>query len=174
MSNGVAQGKKAPSASLIDPRVTRLIELNEKIKADEAALNKLKKEEESLNFEVQNLFIDAETQSLNVKGLCVYLRRELRANVKPDKKEECKEVLRSMDLENFINERIETSRLAAYVRELERNGEPVPEALSECINTAEIFDIRIIKGTKKGALKHGQQDSDSDEGNGSEGLDEAY
>lgn len=122
-------------------------------KAEEATARKRKLESELIE-----IFQDTGTQKVTANGRTAYLHRTLYARAKNGKASVI-EALREAGLGDYINDDYNASRLAGYVREVEKNltdgkggADPadiiaaLPEPLREVVAVGETYAIRTRKG----------------------------
>lgn len=81
-------------------------------------------------------------QSSRVNGMTVYLKREVWASPKDGDYEKACEALRAANLGEYVHERFNTNSVSAYVRDLEREGEPLPPILQDALNVTEKFKVQ--------------------------------
>jgi hypothetical protein len=84
--------------------------------------------------------------SLTVDGRTVYLHRRTWATVRQGvDRREVVDVLRSSGLGHFVSETFNTNTLSAYVRELEEEGEGLPDELDRVVKVSEVYSLRVRK-----------------------------
>lgn len=83
---------------------------------------------------------------VSIDGVTVYIRRELWAGREEGVSwEQACEALVAAGLEDYVSPRFNHMSLSAYVRELDRQGEPTPEPLVGIISIAEKFRVHTRK-----------------------------
>lgn len=82
-------------------------------------------------------------QSMSVDGMTVYLQRTLWARLSDGAtREQAIDALRDAGLDHFVAESYNTQTLSSWLRDLEREEEPLPEALVGVIEGSEKYAIR--------------------------------
>ena len=97
--------------------------------------------------------LDNEIDSLPIKmeggrKMTIYLHRQKWAKAKEGDREAVVAALKEEGLTEFLSENYNTSTLSAFVREADRDGEELPERLTE---TLDIDIVTSIRGRSSGA-----------------------
>lgn len=122
------------------------IELTKKKRKLEAELDSIKESISTLQEDLLDQFGDEGINSIKSNGATVYIKRELWASPNHDYASAC-EALRQAGLEHFVQERFNHNTVSAYFRDLDREGEAIPESLKEAFKLNEKFSLQIrIKG----------------------------
>lgn len=80
-------------------------------------------------------------QSLKLNGMTLYVNRQLWAHAKDGDFVAGCLALKEAGLGDFVAERFNVQSLSAWVRERDRNGEPLPEAFKDRIEVSEVFRL---------------------------------
>lgn len=108
-----------------------------------AQMESIKDEADGLQHELMEQFGQDGVSSINVDGVTVYLHRQLWAGAADGvPKDTVVEVLKSVGLGHFVTESFNVQTLSSYVRDLEREEEPLPDELADVINVREVYGIR--------------------------------
>jgi hypothetical protein len=125
----------------VKAEIARLIELDEAKKQLEADIKSITEERSALE---QKLLADFEAMgidSIKSGGKTVYIQRQLWARAS----EGSANVFRAAGLDYMVKESVNTQTLSAYVRELDRDGSPVPPEIAAVTNVSEAFQLRTRK-----------------------------
>ena len=88
---------------------------------------------------------DAGVQRVTVDGVTVYIHRQLWASKSPDvSDEEAAEAIGTSGLSDMIKPKFNANTMSSYIRELDSQGLPIPEALQSVLNIAEKFSVRMV------------------------------
>lgn len=130
-----------PTLSM-DEKIERFIELETERRELEARLKELKEEITPLHEQVLTYFEQTGTSKIKRSGLTLYVHRQLWARpIDGDYERGCA-ALKAAGLEDMVKLSFNIHTLSAYIRELERMGEPIPESFEGAIQTDETFQIR--------------------------------
>lgn len=80
---------------------------------------------------------------LTIEGRTVFPKEIIYAKI--TNKEDAIRVLRDAGLNDFISEGYNTNSISAYVREIDRNEEELPEAFGDTIKIGKKFDLSSVK-----------------------------
>lgn len=125
--------------------VARYVELTQRRKALEAEADDVKKQLIAIESELLDAFAETGVSSIRAGGGTISLRRELWAGCKDGDYERACRALRAAGLDEFVQPRFNASQLSAYVRELDREGAPLPSSFAGAINVSEVFKLRVTK-----------------------------
>jgi hypothetical protein len=126
----------------MDEKIERFIELETERRELEARLKEVKEEIAPLHEQVLTYFEQTGTSKIKRSGLTLYVHRQLWARpIDGDYERGCA-ALKAAGLEDMVKESFNIHTLSAYIRELERMGEPIPETFEGAIQTEETFQIR--------------------------------
>lgn len=121
--------------------------LTDQVSTVDTALSELKRRraltEELLRTEFTQVGV---SQLKATDGRVVYLSRQLWARAKDGNKLAVTAALRSMGAADLITETFNTNSLSAYVREFDKNEQPIPEELAEVIDVAETYQLKVLAG----------------------------
>ena len=128
-------------------RIRDFITLDQEKKVLEAQLQILKQQIADLQPGLKDDFAREGVNSINLDGVTVYLHRALWARpAQGQTTQQLADALKSCGLQDFVHETCNLNTLSAYLRELERNGQPMPEDLVGILNLEEVFTVRATKG----------------------------
>lgn len=119
------------------------MEVRDNIKHVESGLDDLKVKASEIEQELLKEFERDGMASMSIDGRTVYLRRDLRANAKAGQREAVCRALKANGVGDLVSEGFHAGQLSAWVRELEKLEEPLPEQLDELLNVNEMFSVRI-------------------------------
>jgi hypothetical protein len=126
----------------MDEKIEQFIELETERRELEARLKEVKEEIAPLHEQVLTYFEQTGTSKIKRSGLTLYVHRQLWASpIDGDYERGCA-ALKAAGLEDMVKESFNIHTLSAYIRELERMGEPIPETFEGAIQTEETFQIR--------------------------------
>lgn len=100
---------------------------------------------EAAEAEVLKLYEAEGISGVRVNGRLVSLTRTLRASPRAGQEEALIAAMHAHGLDDIVRERIMPSTLAAWVRERDRDDEPLPEDIAELLNVAEMFGLSVRK-----------------------------
>lgn len=136
-------GSNFPVPALsMDEKIERFIELETERRELEARLKELKEEITPLHDQVLTHFEQTGTEKIRRGGLTLYIHRQLWCRAIDGDYERGCAALKAAGLEDLVKETFNVHTLSAYVRELERMGEPIPETFEGAIQTEETFQLR--------------------------------
>jgi hypothetical protein len=120
----------------------RFVALEERRRQLEAEIDTLKAEAAELEMSLLPQFEQGGLERVSIDGRTVYIERKLWAKAKEgDKAAVCK-ALKRAHLGDYVEETFNTNSLSAYVRELDREGRPLPPSLREVLEVSEVFKLR--------------------------------
>lgn len=131
-------------------KVKRYRDLREAQKRSKAESEGLREEADRLEQELLEDFVEEGVQNVRVDGSTVFLHRQIWAG-----KEEGVETpavvsaLKTAGLGHLVGENYNGQTLAAYLRDLDRNEEPMPAELVGVIKPVEVFQIRQQRARPK-------------------------
>lgn len=131
---------------MLSDNLTRFVELTERRKALEESLDAVKKIAAAVEKSLLDDFERAGVSSAKVNGTTVCLHRTMAVRPKADRLAVCA-ALRAAGLGDYVSVEAtyNTNSLTAYVKEQEKNGEPIPECLRETLELTELFFVRTRK-----------------------------
>lgn len=127
-------------------KARRIAEIKRLIGAKDADIKALKKELAPLEAALLDDFAEDGLQSVKIaegnRKVTVFLKRDLRATnlVSP---EATAAACRAAGLEHMVGERVNANTLSAYVRDLEKAEEPLPDAFEGVVGTLEQFSVGV-------------------------------
>ena len=111
----------------------------------EAQVEAIKKETAELETLLLPQFEQEAIERISIDGRTVYVERKLWAKAKDgDKPAVCK-ALKRCRLGDYVEETYNTNSLSAYIRELDREGKPLSQALATVLEISEVFKLRTRK-----------------------------
>jgi hypothetical protein len=120
----------------------RFVALEERRRALEAEIEAVKAEAAELEALLLPQFEQSGLERVAIDGRTVYVERKLWAKAKDgDKAAVCK-ALKRCRLGDYVEETFNTNSLSAYVRELDREGRPLPPSLATVLDVSEVFRLR--------------------------------
>lgn len=129
-------------------QIARYIHLIKEKKELESKLKKVKTSIEEKEPEVLEHFQKYGLKNMSQDGLTLYLRRELWAGrAEGVETEVAIKALHDAGLSEYAAPRVNTASLSAYLRELDRDGEPFPKKLEGIIKLNEVFKIGSRNGS---------------------------
>jgi hypothetical protein len=126
-------------------KVKKIVSVKSQMEELETQLKALKQEFDVLEPQVIDYMTQEGLQRITIDDRTVYVNRQLWASVKKANPLAL-EVLRKNGLEDFIEEKVNSQRISAFVREYEKNGEEIPDWCNEALNIAEKFKVGMRKG----------------------------
>ena len=127
-------------------KARRIAEIKRLIAAKDEDVKALKKELRPLEKALLEEFAEKGLQSVKIaegnRKVTVFLKRDLRATnlVSP---EATAAACRAAGLEHMVGERVNANTLSAYIRDLERADEPIPDAFESVVGTLEQFSVGV-------------------------------
>ena len=111
----------------------------------EAQVEAIKTETAELETLLLPQFEQEAIERISIDGRTVYVERKLWAKAKDgDKPAVCK-ALKRCRLGDYVEETYNTNSLSAYIRELDREGKPLSQALATVLEISEVFKLRTRK-----------------------------
>ena len=123
-------------------KLNRFVELEKQRRDLETRLKALKEETTKLKESILSDFEEAGMSKTVVEGMTVYVHRQLWASAIDSDYERACQALKSAGLNDYVQERFNINSLSAYVRELDKAGDPLPSEFDGCIDVKERFEIR--------------------------------
>ncbi len=108
------------------------------LKADH---DSVKDRADAMEQELLEQFSSNSIDRMTVDGHTVYLHRQTWAHAAEGA--DIVAALKDAGLAHMVAERVNSSTLSAYVRELQREGEDLPEALADKVSTTDRFSLRV-------------------------------
>ena len=135
------------------PDLAKFVELQTMRLEIETNLDDLKKQLAGMEREILEDFEKTGTSSTKVNGMTIYLNRQLWAGPKKEGEfatdEEyavaCKALVDS-GLKVFVHPRFNTNTVSGWVREQEKLGQELPQAIKDALRVEEQFTIKTRKG----------------------------
>lgn len=109
----------------------------------DSQLKRTKEKLENMQGELLDFFTDSPVEQIKVKGRTIYLKRSLYAKI--HSKELAIKALKAEGLDALISEGFNTNTLSSYLRELEHEGEEIPDSFKDAIEAIEIFKVQSTK-----------------------------
>lgn len=138
--------------------VNSFLDLDQRIRAKEGELDKLKEARADLEAILLDRFEHAGMQSMKaIDGTVVYVRRDLWASAETGQEARLHDRLKQMGLGDMVREKVNTQTLSAYIRECEAAGlgrqgtvdeilQLLPPDLRGTVRLSERFSLRTKKG----------------------------
>lgn len=124
-------------------KVRTYIRLRRQQRQREAEASAVKEEADLIEQELLEEFARDSVQNMNVDGTTVYLHRQLWCRVEDGvEKDQVIEGLREAGLGHFVTETFSTQTISSWMRDLEREGEDLPDELTGLLGTTEKFAIK--------------------------------
>lgn len=124
-------------------RLREYVRLRREQKNREAEAAQVKDLADALEQELLEDFAENTIQSVTVDNTTVYLSRSLWAQVEPGvDRTEVLSALRDAGLGHFVSESFNTQTVSSYLRDLDREGEPLPDELHGLIRGVEKFQLK--------------------------------
>ena len=130
----------------MEAKVARFAELSQRNKALKAEIEANSAEMENIEPFILDYFIEAGMQRVTMRGQTVYLHRQLWAKAKDNNMERACAVLESLGLGQYVKTRFDHMQVSAYVREMTRDEQELPEGFSEAFEIHEKISVRVTKG----------------------------
>ena len=135
-------------------QINEYIRLNALKKEQDAQLKETKSAIAGLQEELLDHFVDNGFQKMTMKNGTVYIHVQKWAGV--DRGDDGKDpdavawpraiaALQSAGLDDFVQERFNTQSLSAFVRELDKNDEELPDEFKGAIKVTEKVSLRVRK-----------------------------
>lgn len=127
-------------------KARRIAEIKRLISAKDSDIKALKEELAPLEASLLDEFAEDGLQSVKIsdgkRNVTVFLKRDLRAtNLQGP--EATAQACKAAGLEHMVGERVNANTLSAYVRDLEKAGEPLPDAFDGVVGTLEQFSVGV-------------------------------
>jgi hypothetical protein len=120
----------------------RFVALEERRRQLEAEIDTIKAEAAELEALLLPQFEQSGMERVAIDGRTVYIERKLWAKARDgDKAAVCK-ALKRCRLGDYVEQTFNSNSLSAYVRELDREGRPLPPSLREVLEVSEVFKLR--------------------------------
>jgi len=124
--------------------IKKLISIKKRLDELDAETKKLKAEYDALEPEVIAYLEQEGLDRVTMDGRTVYVRRQLWASVNKENPFAL-DILRENGLGDFIEEKVNSQRISAYIREFEKTGQVIPDWCKEALNITEKFNVSIVK-----------------------------
>lgn len=118
-----------------------MVELDCRLDEAKAFVDRLKEERATLEEKLLEQYAETGTQSVRVSGRAVGIRRDLYAKVLDA--ERLHAALAAAGFGDLIQPKVDSSRLSALVREIDRGDVPQPDAFEGVVGKSEKFSIRV-------------------------------
>lgn len=124
--------------------VREYTKLNRRKRELEAELDAVKEQKAKVEERLLEEFSLDNVDRITLDGHTVYLHRQVWAALEEGAtKEDVIEGFRAAGLEHFVSETYSHQTVSAWLRELEREGEELPEELDGLLGTSEKFSVRV-------------------------------
>jgi|TARA_Y100000034_G_scaffold132852_1_gene196837 hypothetical protein len=135
-----------------EEQLARFVELAVEKRGLSARLKEVGREMEGLQEKLLEYFTQHGYSKMTISGTTVYVHRQLWAGpLAGDYPTACLAMIEAGDeWQEMVHERFSTQQLSARVRELDKEGEELPDELKEVINVSEVFSLRTRKGSNGG------------------------
>ena len=120
----------------------RFVALEERRRQLEAEIDTIKAEVAELEQRLLPQFEQGGLQRVSIDGRTVYVERRIWAKARDGNKSAVCRALKRCHLGDYVEETFNTNSLSAYVRELERDGRPMPPSLAKVLEVSEVFRLR--------------------------------
>lgn len=125
-------------------KVKRIVAIKNQLDELDAQMKALKAEYDKLEPEVIEYMTSEGIQNLAVDGRTVYVKRQIWASVNKENPFAL-DILRDNGLGDFIEEKVNSQRISAYVREFEKAGDEIPAWCHEALNITEKYSVGMQK-----------------------------
>lgn len=119
----------------------QMVEIDAEIKEAEALVASIKARRQVVEEQLLEQFAETGTSSVRVNGRTVSMRRDLYSKVLDP--ERLNDALRLAGFGDLIEEKVNSMRLSALVREFDRGDVECPAELAEVVTASEKFSIRV-------------------------------
>ncbi len=120
----------------------RFVALEDRRAQLEAEVDAIKAESAELEQRLLPDFEQAGMDRVSITGRTVYIERKLWAKARDGNKAAVCDALRRGQLGEYVEETYNTNSLSAYMRELDREGRPLPPVLDAVLEISEVFKLR--------------------------------
>jgi hypothetical protein len=118
------------------------VALEERRRQLETEIDAVKAEAAELEQRLLPQFEQSGVERLSIDGRTIYLERKLWAKARDGDKAAVCCALKRARLGDYVEETFNTNSLSAYVRELDREGRPLPPSLETVLDISEVFHLR--------------------------------
>lgn len=122
------------------------VKLQKEKREQDLAFKKKKAECAEVEEKLLKEFEEAGMQSANVDGMTVYLHRQLHASTGKLGKAAVIAALKETGMDEYVSETFSPSSISAFVREMDGNGQELPQKLKDTLNIYEKFSLLTRKG----------------------------
>jgi len=119
----------------------QMVEIDAEIKEAEALVASIKARRQIVEEQLLEQFAETGTSSVRVNGRTVSMRRDLYSKILDA--ERLNDALREAGFGDLVEEKVNSMRLAALVREIDRGDIECPAELAEVVTASEKFSIRV-------------------------------
>lgn len=126
-------------------RVQRYIDARADLAKAEAEVKKLKERVERAEAAVLDLYVENGWQNVKCNGRRVSLVKRVFARPVPDHRDALIAALRSEGYEDLVQTNVLPATLSAFVREHQKEGDPIPESIAEHLIVTELFGLSMAK-----------------------------
>jgi hypothetical protein len=123
----------------------RFVALEKRRRQLEIEIDNIKSEAAELELRLLPQFELSGMERISIDGRTVYVERKLWAKAKNDDKPAVCKALKHCRLGDYVEETFNVNSLSAYIRELDREGQAVPDVLASVLDVNEIFKLRTRK-----------------------------
>lgn len=123
-------------------RVREYVRLRRQQRERQAEVDTIKEAADALEQQLLEEFATDGVQNISVDGNVVYLRRQLWARVAEGaSRDEVIDGLRRAGLDHFVTEGFNTSTISSWMRELEAEGDELPQELEGLLAPVEKYNV---------------------------------
>lgn len=119
----------------------QMVEIDAEIEEAEALVASIKARRQVVEEQLLEQFAETGTSSVRVNGRTVSMRRDLYSKILDA--DRLNDALREAGFGDLVEEKVNSMRLAALVREIDRGDIEQPEALVGVVDKSEKFSIRV-------------------------------
>jgi len=127
--------------------LTRFVQLEKDRRAAEEALSGIKEEIASLQQPIQDYFIAQNVQNINMGGLTVFIRRDLKMRPK-NGKDKVLEALHSSGLDEFVRTDYHWMQLNSFLKNYLDENDSLPPDLDDAVEMVEEYSVRTQRRTQ--------------------------
>lgn len=118
----------------------KILNLDDEKKRLDARIKEIRAERAVLEETLMNEFAENGINQMKVDGKTVYLTRELWAS--PKDKDQSFNYLKLIGLGDYVAETVNSNSISAFVREMEKSQEPLPDGFEDHFRVSEVFKIK--------------------------------
>ena len=127
-------------------KIKEYIQLHTEKRSAEARLKVIKDNIAVLEPMVSDILTEEGVQNVKIDNSMAYLHKELFASLVRDddnSHEAAHQALKDNGLDSMVKEGVNAQTLKAYVTELDKAEEPVPEGLAPYLKISEVYRVRV-------------------------------